>query len=70
MITTADNAAAIVPFKNGESLIVSTNFVIISKALPTIGASMSPKDAASALTDSCKPDCIASNRCEAVTMEL
>ena len=70
MITTADNAAAIVPFKNGESLIVSTNFVRISNALETIGASMSPKDAARALTDSCKPDCIASNRCEAVTIEL
>ena len=70
MITTADNAAAIVPFKKGESLIVSTKLVTASRALATIGASISPKEAASALTDSCKPDCIASNRCEAVIMEL
>ena len=69
-ITSAVNAAAKIPFKKGESLIASITLVNMLKNLDIIGANISPKDAASAFTDSSSPACVASNLWLAVIIEL
>ena len=56
------------PLRRGEAFIASTIFVIPDTTARAAGASISPKDAARALVDSCKPAWAASKRWLAVSM--